>query len=100
VERVVAGVELLLIDLWGVQRISPAKFALFDGFGCVVLTSLLFTLGFAFSGSASLVVGRVKQVELLLLVGVISVLFLYLTSKAVRVFSQEVPAGERGPEWR
>jgi membrane protein DedA with SNARE-associated domain len=69
---------------WGVHRLSKVKFALIDGFGCVVLTGLLFTLGFEFSSSASLVVGRVKQVELLLLLGVISGLLLYLTGKVVR----------------
>jgi membrane protein DedA with SNARE-associated domain len=68
---------------WGVQRTSALKFALVDGGGCLVLTGLLFTLGYEFSGSASLVVGRVKQVELLLLVGVIFGLLLYLTDRVV-----------------
>lgn len=68
---------------WGVQRISTLKFALIDGFGCVVLTGLLFTLGFAFSGNAFVVIGRVKQLELLLLLGILTGLLLGLTRKAV-----------------
>ena len=85
--------------LSGVQRTSTLKFALFDGSGCLVLTVLLFTLGFEFSGSASLVVGRVKRVELLLLVGVISGLLLYLTGKVVRRLcekSQLASGAEKG----
>jgi membrane protein DedA with SNARE-associated domain len=85
---------------WGVQRPSALKFALVDGSGCLVLTGLLFTLGFELSGSAALVVGRVKQVELLLLSVVISGLLLYLTSKMVRRFLREVPTGEPGREGR
>ena len=82
--HVIYGTRVSTMIFWGVQRTSTLKFALFDGSGCLVLTGLLFTLGFEFSGSASLVVGRVKQVELLLLVGVIAGLLLYLTGKAVR----------------
>lgn len=78
------GTRISTMIFWGVQRTSTLKFALFDGSGCLVLTGVLFTLGFEFSGSASLVVGRVKQVELLLLVGMISALLLYLTGRVVR----------------
>jgi membrane protein DedA with SNARE-associated domain len=82
--HLVYGTRVSTMVFWGVQRTSSLKFALIDGSGCLVLTGLLFSLGFAFSGNASLIVGRVKQVELLLLVGVISGLLLCLTSKVVR----------------
>ena len=97
--HVIYGTRVSTMILWGVQRTSTLKFALFDGSGCLVLTVLLFTLGFEFSGSASLVVGRVKQVELLLLVGVISGLLLYLTGKVVRRLcekSQLASGAEKG----
>lgn len=98
--HVIYGTRVSTMIFWGVQRTSALKFALVDGVGCLVLTGLLFTLGFGFSSSASLVVGRVKQVELLLLVGVISGLLLYLTSKAARRFLREVPTGEPDREGR
>lgn len=82
--HLIYGTRVSTMIFWGVHRISKEKFALIDGFACVVLTGLLFTLGFEFSSSAALLVGRVKQVELLLLVGVISGLLLYLTGKVVR----------------
>lgn len=81
--HVIYGTRVSTMIFWGTQHTSRAKFALADGAGCLVLTGLLFTLGFEFSSSASLVVGRVKQVELLLLVGVISGLLLYLAGKMV-----------------
>jgi membrane protein DedA with SNARE-associated domain len=81
--HLIYGTRISTMIFWGVQRTSALKFALVDGGGCLVLTGLLFTLGYEFSGSASLVVGRVKQVELLLLVGVIFGLLLYLTDRVV-----------------
>ena len=94
--HLIYGTRISTMIFWGVQRISAVKFALIDGLGCAVITGLLFTLGFGFSSSASLVVGRVKQVELLLLAGVISGLLLFLASRVVRRFLREVPTGESG----
>jgi len=96
--HLVYGTRVATMIFWGMQRISTARLALVDGFGCVVLTGVLFTLGLGFSGAASLVIGRVKQVELLLLVGV--VLLLFLASKVVRHLSREGPTGEREAEGR
>ena len=82
--HLIYGTRISTMMFWGAQRTSTLKFALVDGAGCLVLTGLLFTLGFEFTGNASLIVGRVKQVELLLLGGVIAGLLLCLTTKAVR----------------
>jgi membrane protein DedA with SNARE-associated domain len=98
--HLIYGTRISTMMFWGVQRISTLKFALVDVSGCFVLTGLLFTLGFALSASAPLVVERVKQVELLLLGVVISGLLLCLTSKLVRRFLLEVPTGEPGREGR
>ena len=96
--HLIYGTRISTMIFWGVQRISAVKFALIDGFGCVVLTGLLFTLGFGFSGSAFLVIGRVKQVERLMLLAIVSGLLLCLTSKVVRRLLREVPTGDRGAE--
>ena len=87
--HLIYGTRISTMMFWGAQRTSTPKFALVDGAGCLVLTGLLFTLGFEFAGNASMVVGRVKQVELLLLGGVIAGLLLCLTSKAVRRLLRE-----------
>ena len=98
--HVIYGTRISTMIFWGVQRISQVKFALVDGFGCVVLTVVLFTLGFGFSNSASLVLGRVRQVELLMFLLVMSGLLLYLTSKVVRRLCEKPPTGETGGEGR
>jgi len=98
--HLVYGTRVSTMVFWGVHRLSKVKFALVDGFGCIVLTGVLFLLGFWFSRAAFSVVGRVKQVELLLLVAVISVLFLSLISKVVRRLMRGVPTGERDAEGR
>ena len=59
--HLIYGTRVSTMIFWGVQRSSAVKFALVDGFGCLVLTGLLFTLGFEFSGSAALVVERVSR---------------------------------------
>lgn len=87
--HVIYGTRITTMIFCGVQRTATVKFALVDGSACLVLTGLLFTLGFGFSGNASLVVGRVRQIELLLLIGVITGLLLCLTSKMVRRLLRE-----------
>jgi membrane protein DedA with SNARE-associated domain len=82
--HLVYGTRVATMIFWGAQRLPTLKFALIDGIGCVVLTGILFALGFGFSGTASLVIGRVKQVELVMLVAVISGLLLCWTGRAVR----------------
>lgn len=81
--HLIYGTRISTMIFWGVQRISKLKFALIDGFGCAVLTGLLFTLGFDFSGNAFVVVGCVKQLERLLLLGILAVLLMGLTGKFV-----------------
>jgi len=98
--HLIYGTRVSTMIFWGVQRISKVKFALFDGFGCVVLTALLFVLGYGFSGSASLVVGRVKHVELFLLALALTGLLLCLASLGVRRLFGDIPTGERGTEGR
>lgn len=97
--HVVYGTRVATMIFWGTQRISTAKFALVDGFGCMVLTGLLFTFGFWFSGRALQIIARAKRVELLLLAGVILV-FCLTSNLLARYLSRQVPTGERGTEGR
>lgn len=89
------GTRVSTMIWWGVQRISTVRFALVDALGCVVLTGVLFMLGFAFSSASGLVIRRVKQFELLVLVGI--VLGLILFGKALRSHFEN-PASERDAE--
>jgi membrane protein DedA with SNARE-associated domain len=99
--HVIYGTRVATMIFWGVQRLPIVRFVLIDGLGCVVFTTLLFMLGFGFSGSASIIVGHVKRIEVLMLVAVIGFgLIFCLTNRMVRRTLRKVPAGERGAEWR
>ena len=99
--HVVYGTRVATMIFWGSQSLSTLRFALIDGLGCVFFTALLFTLGFAFSESAALVIGEVKRVELLMLLTV--VLFassFYLVSKLLRRQFQRSHTGEPASQGR
>jgi membrane protein DedA with SNARE-associated domain len=99
--HVIYGTRVATMIFWGVQRLPIVRFLLIDAVGCFVFTTLLFTLGFEFSRSASLIVGRVKRIEVLMLVAVIVFGSMFsLINKMVRQLLREFPTGERGAEGR
>jgi membrane protein DedA with SNARE-associated domain len=70
---------------WGLHGMSVVRFAVVDAVGCV-LGSLAFTgLGYLVSGSATILLGRVRRVQLWLLgalaVGVILVVIINWTAR-------------------
>lgn len=66
--HVVYGTRVATMTWLGARGSSFSSFALIDGSSCVLLTTLLFSLGFALSASASTVLVRVKHIEVVLLV--------------------------------
>lgn len=69
--RFVYGTKAASMVFWGLHGMSLPRFLLLDGIGCV-LGSLVFTgLGYAVSGSATVLLGRVRRLELWLLGAVI-----------------------------
>jgi membrane protein DedA with SNARE-associated domain len=65
--RFVYGTKAASMVFWGLHGMSLPRFLLVDGIGCV-LGSLAFTgLGYAVSGSATVLLGRVRRLELWLL---------------------------------
>jgi len=65
--HVIYGTRIATMLFAGIERTSFARFAVADVLGCAVFTAILASLGFVFSGSASLIIGHVKRVELFLL---------------------------------
>ena len=99
--HIVYGTRVATMIFWGSKSLPAITFGLIDGLGCIVFTAVLFMLGFAFSGSAELIIGRVKRVEILMLVAV--VLFgsgLYLVSKILGRQFQRAPASGGTSEGR
>jgi membrane protein DedA with SNARE-associated domain len=65
--HLIYGTRIATMTLTGIRHMAFAEFAAIDMLGCVILTTTLASLGFVFSGSASLIIGHVKRVEILLL---------------------------------
>lgn len=95
--RFVYGTKAASMVFWGLHDLSVAKFALIDGVG-VVLGSVVFVgLGYLVSGSATLLLGKVRRVQLwllgALLVGVLLVLIINWTAKKeLHIDDEQEPA--------
>jgi membrane protein DedA with SNARE-associated domain len=98
--RFVYGTKAASMVFWGLHGMSLPRFILIDGIGCV-LGSLVFTaLGYAVSGSATVLLGRVRRLELWLLgavvVGVLLVFVIHwAVKKELHVDDQEETADPR-----
>jgi membrane protein DedA with SNARE-associated domain len=83
--RFVYGTKAASMVFWGLHGMSLPRFLLVDAIGCL-LGSLVFTgLGYAVSGSATVLLGRVRRVERWLLgavlVGALLVFVIHWTAK-------------------
>ncbi|MEO6057203.1 MAG: VTT domain-containing protein [Gemmatimonadales bacterium] len=83
--RFVYGTKAASMVFWGLHGLALPRFLVIDAIGCVI-GSLVFTgVGYAVSGSAAALLGKVRRVELWLLgavaVGVLVVLIIHLTAK-------------------
>lgn len=66
--HVIYGTRVATMTLPGIRQMPFAQFAAIDMLGCLTFTTLLTSMGFLFSSSASLIIGHVKRVEVLLLI--------------------------------
>ncbi|MEP7176070.1 MAG: DedA family protein [Gemmatimonadales bacterium] len=83
--RFVYGTKAASMVFWGLHGMALPRFLVIDAIGCVI-GSLVFTgVGYAVSGSAAALLGKVRRVELWLLgavaVGGLVVLIIHLTAK-------------------
>jgi membrane protein DedA with SNARE-associated domain len=83
--RFVYGTKAASMVFWGLHGMTLPRFVLVDAIGCI-LGSLVFTgLGYAVSGSATVLLGHVRRVQLWLLgalvVGVVLVVVINWTVK-------------------
>jgi membrane protein DedA with SNARE-associated domain len=72
IARFIFGTRIASMLFWGIRELPFARFALLDVIGCAIWATALAGLGFAFSGSAAVLLGKVKHVEQWLLVAVVS----------------------------
>jgi membrane protein DedA with SNARE-associated domain len=81
--HIIYGTRMATMLFSGIESMSFTRFAVVDILGCALLTSILATLGFLFSGSAALIIGHVKRVELFLLLVAIGTALVFHLLKVV-----------------
>jgi membrane protein DedA with SNARE-associated domain len=92
--HVIYGTRVATMIFLGGRGSSFAKFALVDGLSCVALTTVLFSLGYGLSASASAILVNVRRVEIVLLGTVIFCgLISLLLQKLGRRFLQGTATG-------
>jgi membrane protein DedA with SNARE-associated domain len=83
--RFVYGTKSASMVFWGLHGLKFRRFAPIDVLGCALGTAVFTSLGYLVSGSATLLLGRVRRVQLWLLgavvVGAVLVLIIHLTAK-------------------
>jgi len=67
VARFIFGARTASCVFWGTRRLSFARFVAIDLIGCLTWVSLLITLGRVLSDNATMLIGEVRRIELLLL---------------------------------
>jgi membrane protein DedA with SNARE-associated domain len=94
--RFVYGTKAASMVFWGLHGMSLPRFLLLDAIGCV-LGSLVFTgLGYAVSGSATVLLGKVRRLELWLLGAVVvGVVLVFVINWAAK---KELHVDENGDE--
>jgi len=97
VARFIYGTRVASMVFWGVQRLPLWRFALIDACGCALWAAVLGGLGFTLSGSAVLLVGRVRRVRVWLfgaLLGCAALVLLYRAFLQRRAARRAQDAGE------
>jgi membrane protein DedA with SNARE-associated domain len=83
--RFVYGTKAASMVFWGLHGLSLGRFAVVDGIAAVIGSAVFVGLGYLVSGSATLLLGKVRRVQLwlvgALVVGVILVIIINWTAK-------------------
>jgi membrane protein DedA with SNARE-associated domain len=70
--RFVYGTRVASMVFWGVRGTPPARFLAIDLVGCALWASVFTSLGFAASGTAEVLLGKVQAAERWLLVALVA----------------------------
>jgi membrane protein DedA with SNARE-associated domain len=93
--HVIYGTRIATMTFVGTRGTSFAKFSAIDATSCLVLTTILFSLGYALSASVSVILTDVKRVEFVLLFVVAVVgLILHLLQRLGRRALQRTATSE------
>jgi membrane protein DedA with SNARE-associated domain len=96
--RFVYGTRNASMLFWGLHGLPFTRFVAIDALSCAMGAALFSTLGYLVSGSAELLLGKVRRVEFWLLgavlVGIALVVLVHLTTKR-RLHLDEDASGDR-----
>jgi membrane protein DedA with SNARE-associated domain len=96
--RFVYGTKAASMVFWGLHGLKFRRFGPIDALGCVLGTTVFSGLGYLVSGSATLLLGRVRRVQLWLLgavlAGAVLILVIHLTAKRELHLDETEPADE------
>ena len=96
--RFVYGTKAASMVFWGLHDLEFRRFGPIDALGCALGSAVFSGLGYLVSGSAMLLLGRVRRVQLWLLgavfVGGVLVLIIHLTAKRELHLEEIEPADE------
>jgi membrane protein DedA with SNARE-associated domain len=96
--RFVYGTKAASMVFWGLHGLEFRRFGPIDALGCVLGSAVFTGLGYLVSGSATLLLGRVRRVQLWLmgavLAGAVLVLIIHLTAKRELHLDEMEPADE------
>jgi membrane protein DedA with SNARE-associated domain len=96
--RFVYGTKSASMVFWGLHDLKFRRFGPIDAIGCALGTAVFSGLGYLVSGSATLLLGRVRRVQLWLLgaviVGAVLVLIIHLTAKRELHLEEMEPVDE------
>jgi membrane protein DedA with SNARE-associated domain len=83
--RFVYGTKAASMVFWGLHDMPLAKFLLVDGIGALIGSFVFTGLGYLVSGSATLLLGKVRRVQFWLLgalvIGIVLVVVIHFTAK-------------------
>jgi membrane protein DedA with SNARE-associated domain len=99
--RFVYGTKAASMVFWGLHGLPLARFAIVDGIGTVIGSVVFMGLGYLVSGSATLLLGKVRRVQVwllgALLVGVVLVVIINWTAKKELHIDEEEDAAAGAP---
>lgn len=79
--RFVYGTRIASVLFWGIQKLPFVRFAALDLIGCALWAIVFSSLGYFLSGSAAVLIGEVRRIEIWLLVAVAAIAFFFLLSR-------------------
>ncbi len=77
--RFVYGTRILTMAFWGYHRLPFIKFAIVEIVACSMWAIILGGVGYSFSKSAEVLIGRVRSIEIWLLMSIITVIIIVAT---------------------